>query len=299
MKKGKVNAFLLFAFLNMYWQIRSRNLEIQRPLIMGILNVTPDSFSDGGQHYSIVNAIERAEKMVADGADILDVGGESSRPGSTQISADQEISRVVPVIEAISKRFNIPISVDTYKSSVASEAIAGGASIVNDISAFRFDRAMAQIVADLKAGVVVMHSRGTFQTLHSNPPADDVFDDVSEVFGHAVEVAQKAGIAVEAIALDVGIGFGKTLEQNLQLISGVGRLIKQFPEHPFLIGTSRKSFIGKLLDGAPVDKRLEGSLATAVVAAWNGVRIIRTHDIKETSAALKIVNALCLDSLSS
>jgi dihydropteroate synthase len=283
----------------MHWQIRNRKLEFERPLIMGILNVTPDSFSDGGQYHSIDNAVERAERMIADGADIIDIGGESSRPGSSQVRDGEEIVRVVPVIEAVAKRFEVPISVDTYKSSVARAAIAAGASIVNDISAFRFDSSMPATVAELKGGVVLMHSRGTFQTLHSSPPADDIFSDVSEVFCRAIEVARSAGIANEAIVLDIGIGFGKTLEQNLQLISGVDRLIKKFPRYPFLIGTSRKSFIGKLLDGAPVDQRLEGSLATAAIAVWNGVRIVRTHDIKETSAALKIVDALCLGSLSS
>jgi dihydropteroate synthase len=283
----------------MHWQIRNRKLEFERPLIMGILNVTPDSFSDGGQYHSIDNAVERAERMIADGADFIDIGGESSRPGSSQVRDGEEIVRVVPVIEAVAKRFEVPISVDTYKSSVARAAIAAGASIVNDISAFRFDSSMPATVAELKGGVVLMHSRGTFQTLHSSPPADDIFSDVSEVFCRAIEVARSAGIANEAIVLDIGIGFGKTLEQNLQLISGVDRLIKKFPRYPFLIGTSRKSFIGKMLDGAPVDQRLEGSLATAAIAVWNGVRIVRTHDIKETSAALKIVDALCLGSLSS
>jgi dihydropteroate synthase len=283
----------------MHWQTRDRKLEIERPLVMGVLNVTPDSFSDGGQYYSFDDAIERAEQMIADGADIIDIGGESSRPGSSQVIDDEEIARVAPVVEAIAKRLDVPISVDTYKSSVARAAIAVGASIVNDISAFRFDAAMPATVAELKTGVVLMHSRGTFQTLHSSPPADDIFVDVREVFRRAIDVAHSAGIADEAIVLDIGIGFGKTLEQNLQLISGVDRLIKKFPQYPLLIGTSRKSFIGKLLGSAPVDQRLEGSLTTAAIAVWNGVRIVRTHDIKETSAALKIVDALCQDSLSS
>jgi len=275
------------------WHIRGRELSLDKTLVMAILNVTPDSFSYGGRYASPDEALKRAEQMIAEGADIIDIGGESSRPGSKPIEADEEISRVSPVIEAIAKRFNTPVSIDTHKSSVGRAAVDAGAAIVNDISAFRFDPAMSQAVAELKTGVVLMHSRGSFETLHSTPPADDIFDDVARDFGRALDAAHAASIADEAIALDVGIGFGKTLEQNLALISGIDKLIKEFPEYPFLIGTSRKSFIGKLLAGAPVDQRLAGSLATAVIAVRSGVRIVRTHDIKETSAALKIVDALC------
>ena len=274
------------------WQIRGREFSLEKTLVMGILNVTPDSFSDGGLHFSVDNALRRAEEMIAEGADIIDIGGESSRPGSKPIRADEEISRVAPIIEAIANRFDTPVSVDTYKSAVARAAVDAGAAIINDISAFRFDATMPETVAELKTGVVLMHSRGTFETLHSTPPAEDIFDDVSRDFRRALDASQAAGIADNAIALDPGIGFGKTLDQNLALISGIDKLIKQFPAYPFLIGTSRKSFIGKLLDGAPVEQRLAGSLATAVIAARSGVRIVRTHDIKETSAALKIVDAL-------
>jgi len=259
---------------------------------MGILNVTPDSFSDGGRYFPADGALRRAEEMIDEGADIIDIGGESSRPGSEAIAPDEEISRVAPIIEALAKRFDTPVSIDTYKSAVARAAVDAGASIVNDISAFRFDPAMPEAVAELKTGIVLMHSRGAFETLHSTPPAEDIFEDVTRDFRRAIAAAHSAGIADAAIALDVGIGFGKTLDQNLALISGIGKLIKQFPEYPFVMGTSRKSFLGKLLGGAPVDERLEGSLATAVVAVRSGVRIIRTHDIKETSAALKIVDAL-------
>jgi dihydropteroate synthase len=274
------------------WQILGRELSLEKTLVMAILNVTPDSFSDGGRYFAADEALRRVEQMIAEGADIIDVGGESSRPGSKPVSADEENSRVVPIIEAIAKRFDTPISVDTYKSAVAQAAAGAGAAIVNDISAFRFDTVMPETVAELKTGVVLMHSRGAFGTLHSTPPADDIFDAVSRDFHRAIDTAHAAGIADQSIALDVGIGFGKTLDQNLALISGIGRLIKAFPEYPFLIGTSRKSFIGKLLDGARPDQRLEGSLATAIVAVRSGVRIIRTHDIKETSAALKVVDAL-------
>ena len=274
------------------WQIRGRELSLEKTLVMGILNVTPDSFSDGGRYFAADEALKRAERMIAEGADIIDIGGESSRPGSKPVTANKEVFRVAPVIEALAKRFDTPVSIDTYKSAVARAAVDAGAAIVNDISAFRFDDAMAATVAQLKTGVVLMHSRGQFETMHSMPPAEDIFEDVTRDFRRAIAAAHSAGIADAAIALDVGIGFGKTLDQNLALISGIGKLIKQFPEYPFVMGTSRKSFLGKLLGGAPVDERLEGSLATAVVAVRSGVRIIRTHDIKETSAALKIVDAL-------
>lgn len=276
----------------MFWHIRGRELSLDKTLVMGILNLTPDSFSDGARYASSDDALKRAEQMISEGADIIDVGGESSRPGSKPVEADEEISRVVPVIEAISKCFDTPISIDTYKSPVARAAVDAGAAIVNDISAFRFDQAMPAAVAELKTGVVLMHSRGSFETLHSTPPADDIFDDVTREFRRAIDLARAAGIADEAVALDVGIGFGKTLEQNLALISGIDKLKKEFATYPFLIGTSRKSFIGKLLGGAPVDQRLSGSLATAVIAARSGVRIVRTHDVGETVQAMRIVDAL-------
>lgn len=282
----------------MHWQIRDRTLNLDRPLIMGILNITPDSFSDGGRFRSVNDALRRAEEMISEGADIIDVGGESTRPGSRPVPTDDEIERVVPIIKKIRAKFDIPISIDTHKSPVALAAVDAGAVIVNDISAFRFDPAMPATVAELRAGIVLMHSRGSFEELHSTEPADDIFKDVSRDFRRAIDAACFAGIRNEAIALDVGIGFGKTLEQNLALIAGVGRLIDEFRPYPFLIGTSRKSFIGKLLGGASVDQRLEGSLTTAVIAVWNGVKIVRTHDIKETSAAIKIVDALCTESFS-
>lgn len=259
---------------------------------MGILNVTPDSFSDGGEIMSVDDALRRVEQMIAEGADIIDVGGESTRPGSKPVSAEDEIARVIPAIGAISKRFDTPISVDTTKAQVAKSALDTGAEIVNDISAFRFDAAMPAVVAWYKCGVVLMHSRGQFESMHSTPPAEDIFENVTSDFARALTIAREAGIADESIAFDVGIGFGKTLEQNLELINGIKKLRHEFELFPFVIGTSRKSFIGKILGGAAVDQRLEGSIVTAAIAAYNGVSIVRTHDIKETSAALKIVDAV-------
>lgn len=286
-----------FAFMR-FWQIRGRQLSLEKTLIMGILNMTPDSFSDGGEIGSVDDALRRAERMIVEGANVIDIGGESSRPGSTPVGSNDEIARVVPAIEAIAKRFDTPISVDTTKSDVARAALDAGAEIVNDISAFRFDAAMPAIAAEYKCGVILMHSRGRFETLHETPPADDIFEDVTSDFRRAIATAKDARIAEEYIALDVGIGFGKTLEQNLALIDGFGRLRDEFSNYAFVIGTSRKSFIGKISGGASVGERLEGSLATAAIAVYNGVNIVRTHDIKETSAALKVVDAICRNSSS-
>ena len=282
----------------MFWQLRSRKLSLEGTLLMGILNLTPDSFSDGGEIVTVDDALRRAEQMIEEGAVIIDIGGESTRPGSKRVSVEEEIARVARAIEAIAKRFATPISVDTTKSQVAKAALDAGAEIVNDISAFRFDEAMPEAVSKHECGIVLMHSRGGFETMHSTPPTEDIFKDVASDFSRALTVAHHAGIADEAIALDVGIGFGKTLEQNLALINGIGRLRIEFPTYPFVVGASRKSFIGKILDGSPVDKRLEGSVVSAAIAVYNGVSIVRTHDIKETSTALKIVDAICGKSLS-
>ena len=249
---------------------------------MAILNVTPDSFSDGGAMPSIDDALRRAEQLIADGADILDIGGESTRPGSGRVAAKDEIERVVPVISAIAKRFDTPISVDTSKSQVARAAIDAGAEIINDISGLRFDALLAPVAAESNAGLVLMHSRGTFETMHSEGAVDDIFADVCIDFRRALTIAKASGVAAENIVLDIGIGFGKTFEQNLELIARLDRLVAEFVDYPMLVGVSRKSFIGKLLGGAAVDQRLYGSLAASAIALWNGANILRTHDAKAT-----------------
>jgi dihydropteroate synthase len=259
---------------------------------MGILNVTPDSFSDGGKYASADAAIRRAEAMAAEGVDIIDIGGESTRPGARRMTADIEVSRVVPVIEAIARRFDIPISIDTTRSEVALRAVDAGAEIINDISALRFDPAMAVVTVQTGAALVLMHSRGDFETMHSQPPVDDIFDDVVQVLRNALSYADRAGVDPLKIAIDVGIGFGKTMDQNLELIAKVGKLADEFHGHAIVAGTSRKSFIGKLLGGVSADERLNGSLATAVIAAWNGANIVRAHDVRATVDALRITAAL-------
>ena len=275
------------------WRTARRDLDYGgRALVMAILNVTPDSFSDGGLIDGVDAALRQTEKFIGDGADIIDIGGESTRPGSARVSIEEEIRRVVPVIEEIAKRFDIPISIDTSKSEVAERAVAAGAEIINDISALRFDPKVADTAAMNKTGLVLMHSRGDFESMHSQPPVSDIMQDVSDGLRAAIATAKKSGVGDESIALDIGIGFGKTQDQNLELLAKLDKLTAEFPDYPMLVGTSRKSFIGKLLDGAPVGERLSGSLATAAIAVWNGAKIVRVHDVKETVETLKIVRAV-------
>ena len=274
------------------WKTSRRTLLFRKALVIAIINVTPDSFSDASEISSVDDALVRAERYTEDGASILDIGGESTRPGSSRVTADEEIRRVVPVIEQIAKRFDIPISVDTSKSKVARAAIDSGAEIINDISALRFDENLGKVAAVTKAGLVLMHSRGEFETMHTQAPVADIMTEVADGFRAAVEKAKGYGVADENIVLDIGIGFGKTFEQNLELLAKLDKLTEQFPRYPMLVGTSRKSFIGKILDGAPVDERLSGSLATAAIAIWNGAKIVRVHDVRETVSMVKTIEAI-------
>ncbi len=275
------------------WQTSRRALDLaRRPLVMGILNVTPDSFSDGGKFADLDAALKRAEQMISDGADILDIGGESTRPGSRRIPVDEEIARVVPVIEAIAKRFDIPISIDTTKSEVAQGAVKAGAEIINDISGLRFDPSIADVAAKHRTGLVLMHSRGEFETMHSQPPVEHIMTEVAADFRRAITKAEASGVRPESIVLDIGIGFGKTLDQNLELIAKLDKLVTEFDKYPLLVGTSRKSFISKILDGAPPNERLSGSLASVAIAVWNGAKIVRVHDIKETVDAIRVTESI-------
>lgn len=274
------------------WKTATHTIDISRPLVMGILNVTPDSFSDGGEFFSIDAAVRRAEQMINEGADMIDIGGESTRPGSRRISADEEAERAVPVIEAVAANFDIPISIDTTKSEVAKHAVAAGAGMINDISGLRWDKRTANVAAATKAGLILMHSRGTFETMHTEPPADDIFADVRSVFTNALNIAEDAGVPKENIALDIGIGFGKTFEQNLELLAKLDKIIAEFENYPMLVGVSRKSFIGKILGEPDPQKRVAASVAAAVIAVTKGASIVRVHDVKETADALKIVTAV-------
>ena len=269
----------------------------ERTLVMGILNVTPDSFSDGSQFSSLDQALAHAEQMIAEGAEIIDVGGESTRPGAVPVTAEEEIARVVPVIEALTKRTELPISVDTTKALVARAALAAGATIVNDISALRFDFHIADEVAKAGAGLVLMHSRGTPITMHKLPPVADIMKEVISSLGSSITMAERRGVKRESIVIDPGIGFGKSQEQNLELIAKLDQLAAAFPDLPLLIGTSRKSFIGRLLagkDGEPaaVTERLHGTLATIAIAILRGASIVRTHDVKPAHDVARVSEAL-------
>jgi dihydropteroate synthase len=269
----------------------------QRTLIMGILNVTPDSFSDGGQFFTLDSAVARAEQMIAEGADIIDVGGESTRPGGVPVSAEEEIGRVVPVIEALVKRVNTPISVDTTKSEVARAALDAGAAIVNDISALRFDFYVADAVARAGAGLVLMHSRGTPATMHRLPPVADILEEVTHSLRASINMAARRGVKRESIVIDPGIGFGKSQEQNLELIAKLDQLIAAFPDYPLLIGTSRKSFIGRILADengtpAPAEDRLHGTMATITAAILHGAHIVRVHDVKAALETIRLAESI-------
>jgi dihydropteroate synthase len=256
-----------------------------RVLVMGVLNVTPDSFSDGGKYADLENAVSRALEIEAEGADILDVGGESTRPGSKPVSAEEEMDRVMPVIRALRGRLRIPLSVDTTKSEVARAAIQAGAEIINDVSGLRFDPAVAEVAAETGAALVLMHSRGAPGMMHQQPPVDDVFAEVIGGLRRSIEEALRRGARRERIILDPGIGFGKTPEQNLQLIDRLDRIVTEFGL-PVLLGTSRKSFIKNVMDkalsgGARDDlrERVAGTAATVVIGVLSGARIVRVHDV--------------------
>jgi dihydropteroate synthase len=275
-----------------FWQTSRRKFTFEKTLVMAILNVTPDSFSDGGEYFSLEDALRQAEKLIAEGADIIDIGGESTRPKSERVSAEEEIRRVVPAIEAITKRFDVPVSIDTSKSEVAEKCVEAGAEIINDVSGLRFDAGIAEIASKNKTGLILMHLRGDFATMHQQKPVEDILKEVSEGLRLSIEKAENFNVKKENITLDVGIGFSKTFNQNLELLAKLDKLAEEFSEFPMLVGASRKSLIGKILEEAPVNERLSGSLASAAIAVWNGANIVRAHDVKATVEALKVVEAI-------
>jgi len=275
------------------WKLARRSLSWgERTLIMGVLNVTPDSFSDGGQFFSFDQAIAQAERMINEGADIIDIGGESTRPGSEFVSEEEELRRVIPVIERLAAKGSVPISIDTTKSIVARAALQAGAEIVNDISGLRFDVALADVAAETHAGLVLMHSRGTPKDMQQLPPVADIMSEVVNGLSESVAIAERHGVARDAIVIDPGIGFGKTVAQNCELIAKLDRIAHSFPDLPIMIGTSRKSFIGKLLDGAPADQRLYGTIASVVASVLQGAHIIRVHDVRAGTDAIRVAEAI-------
>lgn len=275
------------------WKTSRRELTLgQTALVMGILNVTPDSFSDGGSFTDIAGAIRHAESMIDAGADIIDVGGESTRPGGVAVATEDEISRTIPVIAALAAKFSTPISIDTTKVEVARAAIEAGAEIVNDISGLRWQPGLADMAAETGAGLVLMHSRGDYETMHSQPPVHDIVAEVAAGLRKSVDVSAERGVCKGQIVLDIGIGFGKTYEQNLELLARLDKIVAELDPYPVLVGTSRKSFIGRALGGAPTSSRLAGSIATAVLAAASGASVIRAHDVAETKDAMRMVAAV-------
>jgi len=261
----------------------------QRTCIMGILNVTPDSFSAGAVYKDTASALKRAEDMVSLGADIIDVGGESSRPGAAAVEEKEEIERVVPVIEAIKRSLKVPVSIDTCKSEVARSALKAGADIVNDITALRGDEGMASVAAEFNAAVILMHMKGTPRTMQEAPVYDNVVEEIYSYLSESASLAEGAGVAPEKIIIDPGIGFGKTLHHNIEIL----RALKRFRElkKPVLVGTSRKSFIGALT-GKGVDERIYGDLAIFTLAIRNGADILRVHDVGEACDVARVTDRI-------
>jgi dihydropteroate synthase len=258
-------------------------------LVMGILNVTPDSFSDSGRFFDTDKAVEQGLKMADDGAAIIDVGGESTRPGSESVSAEHQIKRIVPVIEMLAKKINVPVSVDTYSYEVAKAAMDAGASIINDITALGDER-MTQFAAEKDMPVILMHMQGKPQTMQKNPTYNDVVKEVSEFLLHRAENAEKSGVDKGKIFIDPGIGFGKTLEHNLELLRNINKFVET--GYHILVGTSRKSFIGKLTGKEKPAERIFGTAATVALCVAAGVSIVRVHDVNEMVEVVKVVNEI-------
>jgi dihydropteroate synthase len=260
-----------------------------RTLVVGVLNVTPDSFSDGGKNFDPSRAAARALEMEAEGADIVEIGGESTRPDATALTVEEEIERISPVLTALGGQLKVPLAIDTYKSQVAQAALDLGVGIVNDVSALRFDPSIADVAALAGAGLVLMHMRGDPSTMQKLPPSSDIFSEITSDLGVAIEGAVSRGVRREQLVIDPGIGFGKTLEDNLAIINHLERF-NAF-DLPIMIGTSRKSFIGRLT-GKPAGERVFGTAASVVAAIVRGVHIVRVHDVKDMVEVTRVADAI-------
>lgn len=263
----------------------SFSLPNNKPALMGILNVTPDSFSDGGLHFDYANAVGKGLQLMEDGADLVDVGGESTRPGAPPVDVDEELRRTIPIVEALARQ-GVPISIDTMKPDVAMQALDAGAIVVNDVSGLR-NPAMRELVQTRKPTVCVMHMQGEPLTMQTNPVYQDVVQEVRE---YLIDVALSLDLPKEQVWIDPGIGFGKTVQHNLDLIRDLAVFVET--GHPVVLGVSRKGFIGTILGDLPVHERLEGTLAIQTIAQLKGVRIIRTHDVKAAAKAVRVVSAI-------
>ena len=269
-------------------KFRSRR-QSDLPFVMGVLNVTPDSFSDGGRHIGLEAGVAAAQRMIQDGADILDIGGESTRPGAVVVSEDEEVARTAPVIAAIRASSAVPISIDTRKASVAMEALEAGAQLVNDVSGFTYDAALAPLAAQAGVPVCVMHSQGDPETMQDDPKYDHVLLDVYDFLAERVDRLEATGILRDQIVVDPGIGFGKTQAHNLALIKGLS--LFHGLGCPILLGVSRKKFIGTIGEEPQADKRAPGSIAVALAGVAKGVQMLRVHDVAETAQALRLWQA--------
>jgi dihydropteroate synthase len=269
---------------------RGRRLFLgSRTWLMGVVNVTPDSFSDGGLFIDPDRAVERGLELASEGADILDIGGESTRPGAGPVAAEEELRRIIPVVRGLRRRTDVPISVDTTKAAVAREALDEGADIVNDVSALRFDAEMAQVIAASGAAVVLMHMQGTPLTMQLDPRYDDLLGEIRSFFLERLRAAEEAGIPADRTVIDPGVGFGKTCAHNLALLNG----LEAFRDlgRPLCVGLSRKAFIGKVLD-LPPGERVEGTIAAAVLSVTHGAHILRVHDVREVARAVRVAEAI-------
>lgn len=262
----------------------------KKTYIMGILNVTPDSFSDGGLHFDKSAARDRAMMMIDEGADIIDIGGESTRPGSEPVPLGEELRRTIPVIEALAGKVSIPLSIDTYKAEVARGALSAGASIVNDISGMRFDPGMVEVISEYKVPVSIMHIKGTPRSMQRKPVYEALIPEIMDYFRITVRSAVKFGIPEDMIIVDPGIGFGKTFEHNLEILNN----LEEFTllRKPLMVGPSRKAFIGKILDGAPAAERVDGTAAAVAISIMKGANIVRVHDVREMAKVARVADAI-------
>ncbi|MEY2490034.1 MAG: dihydropteroate synthase [Verrucomicrobiota bacterium] len=273
------------------WRIAGRSIDLsQHALIMGVLNVTPDSFSDGGEFFTTATAIEHGARMAAEGAEIIDVGGESTRPDAEPVSAEEELARVLPVIVKLRERISAFISIDTTKAVVAREALEAGASIINDVTGGRGDPEMMKLAAEKKAALIIMHMQGTPRTMQTNPRYDDVVTEVADFFRQQYARALECGIDSMAIAFDPGIGFGKTVEHNLALLANLPHL--RVHDRPIVVGVSRKSSLGKMIGSAEISDRLAPTIAFTALLRERGANVLRVHDVKENAAALRVTERL-------
>ena len=271
------------------WSIRGGTFDLRRPLILGVLNVTPDSFSDGGVHLDPRIAARRAEELAEEGADLVDIGAESTRPGAPPVSVEEEWSRLEPVLRRLQGSLSVPISVDTTKAEVAARALELGAAAINDVSGLRAESAIAGLAAETGAGLIVMHMRGDPRTMQRDVEYEDLIGEIRASLAESLSVAERAGCGPSQTVVDPGIGFGKSPVGNLQILRELATLGDV--GRPILVGASRKSFIGSVLN-LPVTERLEGSLSVAAVAAWQGAHIVRAHDVQETVRVVRMVDAI-------